>query len=309
METSTLLTLIHENLIKLNSINPRKKIEPIKELENIESFVIQESEFKGVGVLLPKGHEHEIFRGKFTSSELRIINIGDEFYLGLLTKNKIDNTMVNQFVYFLRYVDDYNLEEAYTAPYRLYENFAKTYGNKFTEINIFPLFAELYVWRELLDASFSDFTWVGFENKPKDIVSELIDIEVKSSNSAYSKEVTIHGFEQMLPNDGKKLYISHINYCEDIGITFSQFLNEFELKYPTEYKIVHQYLYEKDILSNTYLLEKSIKVYNLKFYLIDEAFPVITRESFKGDEIPKGIKRINYVVSLDNLQYTELKSL
>ena len=58
-------------------------------------------------------------------------------------------------------------------------------------------------------------------------------------------------------------------------------------------------------------LEHGASIRNLKYkilekrkYVVDESFPYITRESFKGDHLPAGITQIIYTVDLDALSYT-----
>jgi hypothetical protein len=40
-----------------------------------------------------------------------------------------------------------------------------------------------------------------------------------------------------------------------------------------------------------------------RIYTVDEDFPKITAESFKGDVIPHAIVAINYTVDLDGISY------
>lgn len=185
-------------------------------------------------------------------------------------------------------------------PLEWWSNWKNLLGNTSLDRAPYTILCELLTLEYVLTFD-PEAKWTAAESGTHDIESETGCYEVKSTKLRYGSYFTVSSQHQLLSPKPLTLYFIRvepspaglsINDAVDdlISIGYSPVLLERQLS---------KQRYEKGSSDR----EKRFSILEKREYKVDDAFPKITAESFKGDVIPAAIFSITYVVDLDGIPY------
>ncbi len=174
-------------------------------------------------------------------------------------------------------------------------------GNTNREQTIYNVIAEMLVLKHKLQVD-NSASWSATRMGSHDIECKQESCEVKSTVKRYGAEITISGQHQL--EYLKKLFLYFCRMEESLeGISINEVKEELvSIGYDEgklELELAHQGFERGASIRN-----KKYKVLEKRKYEVDESFPKITRNEFKGNKFPVAITHIEYTVDLDGLKYT-----
>ena len=174
-------------------------------------------------------------------------------------------------------------------------------GNDTKDKSVYCIIAELRVLehKRISDPSAE---WTATHMGSHDIECASESCEVKSTCKRYGAEVTIAGQHQLVHK--KPLYLYFLRMEESLeGISVNDMKQRLvQTGYdPARLEIELQ---QQGLEHGASIRDKKYKILEKRKYIVDETFPCITRESFKGNHLPAGITQIIYTVDLDAVNYT-----
>ena len=268
-----------------------------------------------IGVAI-KCHLEDSYSASFSTiqlqyyEELQFRDVGDSYLVLYVNKKDITNSELRGFanICYGFVMPGNNGEERkkiIASPDEWWESMKTLVGNKASENNITSLVGELVAYRYLLKNGIK-VEWKGHKGSRVDLISDNMNVEVKTTVKRYENEITVHGQYQLL-QEGKilKLYFCRLEAEDPLGESVDDIIKElislgadsFELENTMEKKGFKSGVKERKI---------KYKIMELRSYDVDDSFPQITDQSFKNNEMPKGILRIQYTVDLSNLPYEKL---
>lgn len=174
-------------------------------------------------------------------------------------------------------------------------------GNDIKDRAVYSVIAELRVLEHKLS---SDPTaeWTATRMGSHDIECVSESCEVKSTCKRYGAEITIAGQHQLVHKKPLYLYFLRMEESHE-GISVNDMKKRLtEVGYdPGKLEIELQ---QQGLEHGASIRNKKYKILEKRMYVVDETFPAITRESFKGNQVPLGIKQIVYTVDLDAVKHT-----
>lgn len=278
-----------------------------------EAYVVRVNHM--IGVFVPCSIQ-EKFHEKFSSVEIqylpKIIFDGKEVS-GLYLFMKEVNTNTNVLNEFSSICSNFidpgengaNRHRIITSPLEWWKSWKSIIGNKSGEKLIHALIGEMMVYHYLLQKG-KHFVWTGADMKRVDFVGANENIEVKSTVKRNGEEITVHGIFQLMLCEGTNLDVifcrleensngKSINDMIDLLVTDGCDKNELE-----------QIVSDCGFFEGTNDRNIPYMLLEARKYPVDSNFPKITPNSFVGGEIPSGIKNLEYVVDLANLQYKKV---
>ena len=201
--------------------------------------------------------------------------------------------LCNDFIEFFN--DNYVSDIFDDSKCKWLEKWKNILGNTNRKESPYSLLAELMVLRYYIEKGEK----VYLSNQgTHDIESQEMNYEVKSTIERYSNDVHINSQYQMIPNNAKKLKLVFVRLEKSqSGHCINEIIESLiELGYDKK-----QLDHKRECFS-TSSLNEIYKVLEAKVLEINDDFPKITNESFKDNRIPKGVKKIEYIVDLSDIE-------
>lgn len=291
--------------IKLHFSSSRNGIRPLDKLiDDNETFTIKEEYSYGVGVVNRNNVIiNEKFANVFLTNKNYVYN-GEEINLLVLSSTLFSHHLefsylCAQFVTFGPKGE--NRKALIQNPLTWWEKWQELLGNSIKNQTASAVIGELYVY--YMDVKNGQKTsWLGPESSSHDLQNENYHIEVKSTLSKYKNEITISSqFQLKRDND---LYIAFIKLEESMdGYSINGLINELKMlgqDYSSINKMVVKLGFEE---GSSIRDNKKYRVNELRYYRVDESFPQITEDQFKGNKFPNRIKKIVYDIDLEGIEY------
>lgn len=192
-----------------------------------------------------------------------------------------------------------------STPVEWWKKWKELVGNRNADLAVHALFGELFFYRWLLEHG-KNAQWTGCQYKKVDFICDKDRYEVKSTLSAYSNDVIVHGQFQLLIEEDKPLYLVFCRLEERKGgMSVDQLIDDLvKMKGDRTFleKEIDKLGYKKGMNDR----KRTFKILEMKLFNVDNKFPRIVSKSFKNNKIPDGVIRIEYSVDLSNLEYTVL---
>ncbi len=181
------------------------------------------------------------------------------------------------------------------------ELLAKSHPRRLSEEKLKGIFGELWYLRELTDVDLNAIDyWVGPQGDPHDFSNGKLDIEVKTTTKKV-RTFWINGINQLTPPEKGILYLNTmklekvksggenipniIKSLKKMGINHTKLLSLLiELGY--------------SINDNKYYKNFRYQIKENRVYVVDDNFPRITVNSFKGNILPKNVIDIVYEIDI-----------
>lgn len=185
-------------------------------------------------------------------------------------------------------------------PIEWWGHWKELLGNSIYDKKAYSIIAEMLVLEHLYKLN-KHVEWSAVKRGSHDIESDNESFEVKSTIKRYGSVITITGQHQLFSK--KELYIYFCRLEEsNTGLS----VNDMKIKLINlgydEAKL------EVELLNQGYEMGASIryikyKVLEKRKYFVDDKFPKITNDSFKGGMFPKAVVQITYSLDLDGIDY------
>lgn len=186
-------------------------------------------------------------------------------------------------------------------PYKWWLKWKELVGNTNKEQKVYNVIAEMLAIKHKLQ---SDLTteWAATRMGSHDIECSDESCEVKSTLQRYGAEITISGQHQL--EHFKRLFLYFCRMEESLeGVSINEMKDILVEAGYDEGKLEIE-LERQGFERGASIRNKKYKVLEKRKYEVDDSFPRITKETFKGDRYPDAITHIEYTVDLDGIGYT-----
>ena len=193
-------------------------------------------------------------------------------------------------------------------PVSWWSSWKELLGNVSIDERVYDVIGELCVLKYYAEQGYIPL-WDGPNQSSYDIATNDFFVEVKSSINRSKKEVTISSIYQ-LSNLKKKLFLVFCTFELSHGqgeriYSINSVVDELkELGYNVG--LVNELLEKKGFGPGKSDRKKQFLLHSMYRYAVDDAFPKVIEQSFKGDTLPKGINDISYTVDLTGLDAENL---
>lgn len=290
------------------------KMMPIKSLPaEYPSWVIRINDKLGVAL---KYHREDKFYARFSKVHLEYfdeLTAGGktESYLVLyVDKKDIDSSELRGFAsicqgFVLPGDDGEARKQILSDPEGWWASWKKIIGNRSSDSKIYSLVGELITYRYLLQNGKKP-EWTGSSYKRVDFMTEDISVEVKTTMSRYDSIITIHGQYQLIQDKTPlKLYLCRLEDNNALGESANDIIKDL-ISLGVEKEPLEDVMEKLGFKSGSKERNQKYKVLELRSYNVDEDFPCINEQSFKGNVIPEGVIHLDYTIDLANLSYEKL---
>lgn len=187
-------------------------------------------------------------------------------------------------------------------PHEWWARWKELVGNVNRDLKVYNVIAEMIVLEHKLRNDKSA-EWAATRMSSHDIECENESCEVKSTVKRYGAEITISGQHQL--EHFKRLFLYFCRLEESLeGVSINGMKEKLIHLGYDEGKLEIE-LEKQGFERGANIRNKKYKVLEKRKYEVDDSFPRIVQESFKGDKFPEAIIHIEYTIDLDGIRYTE----
>ena len=194
-------------------------------------------------------------------------------------------------------------EDLLNNPLNWWERWRELLGDSETNKMVYDIVGELWAVLKLYELKEEPYWSAAKVNSH--------DIELQNRAEAYEVKTTlkkdsatIRASSQFQFFSEKPLYLIFTRLEESLsGLSIDDLLERIEgydSKHISEY---NDYLESHQLGKGSHFRKQKYKILERNKYPVDESFPRITEEAFKGNRLPKGITHIEYSISLDGLSH------
>lgn len=185
-------------------------------------------------------------------------------------------------------------------PHYWWENWKNLLGNSISDRNAYSVIGELLALENLLREG-ENVKWTGVNQGSHDIESDTGSYEVKSTIKKYETSVTISSQYQLKSDKRLLLYFCRLEESR-LGISVNDMIEKLvNLGYNKN--LLEVQLTHLGFKNGSTIRDQKYKILEKRKYIVDGKFPQITNKSFVDGKIPDSIKKIQYTIDLDGLQY------
>lgn len=286
------------------------KAKGLKPLDNF--YVYKEEEEFGVAIdNIYNVSIDETFSNVRIRSEKLLVNNEEKSLITLMSSLETHKDEFASFcMHFVEDEDSKTREKILKRPLEWWNKWKELIGNRLHNPRPYDIIAELYTIYKLLENE-TNVEWNGPKGSTIDINTSEANYEVKSSLVRYENQVTISSQFQLKEEESKSKFLIYLKMEEmNGGFSIASILEKIESKIGDEnilYVNIEKKLEQKGYRKNSSIRKKSYLIHEIRKYIVDEQFPKITNESFKNNKIPANIKKIYYIINLDNIEYESLE--
>ena len=298
------MTLLEEIRDRFASMKSYAAMETKTLEEEYKAYIIRIPD--GYGVAIPVNKEMEVAE-RFNSCRFRtgLLSIGGNSsnYLMLISAfEEYRHEFASLCAELLEPGENGKARKALLGnPLDWWKKWRELVGNDNKERAVYSVIAEMNVLEHKLKYDCSS-EWTATRMGSHDIECIEESCEVKSTCKRYGAEITIAGQHQLVHK--KPLYLYFLRMEESLeGISINDMKKRLsDAGYDAgklEIELQHMGFEKGSSIRN-----KKYKILEKRKYEVNDAFPCITRESFKNNNLPAGITHIVYTVDLDAVGYT-----
>ena len=186
-------------------------------------------------------------------------------------------------------------------PYKWWLKWKELVGNTNREQKVYNVIAEMLAINYKLQSD-SSTEWAATRMGSHDIECSDESCEVKSTLKRYGAEITISGQHQL--EHFKRLFLYFCRMEESLeGVSINE-MKEILVEAGYDEGKLEIELERQGFERGASIRNKKYKVLEKRKYEVDDSFPRITKEAFKGDRYADAIIHIEYTVDLDGIEYT-----
>ncbi len=197
--------------------------------------------------------------------------------------------------------DGSNRTRILNDPYVWWERWKELVGNTSREKRVYNVIAEMIALASKFESDKST-EWAATRSGSHDIECESESCEVKSTIKRYGATITISGQHQL--EHSKPLFLYFCRMEESLeGISINDAKHILISKGYDENRLEIE-LERQGFEKGSNIRNKKYKIIEKRKYEVNDSFPKIVKESFKGDKYPISVVHIEYTVDLDGIGYT-----
>lgn len=255
-----------------------------------------------IGVLIPNVQQKSI-EERF--SNIKIYNIievsvGSSIALETKNSNQLDPFAFVAWDFIRPGVNDSNRIQIESDPYSWYEKWKNSVGNVSKTPMVYDVVGELKTLNNLKSKGF-DVDWSAESKGVHDIEVNGASYEVKSTKVKTGYRVQISNQFQLNKEMNKPLYLVFVRVENSKnGVSINDLVNEYSKSAsPSSVLRMENYLdsigYGKVKIKER---DERFNILEMFKFKVDEEFPKITEESFKGNSLPNGVVKLQYTIEL-----------
>ncbi len=204
------------------------------------------------------------------------------------------------------FLDPKSRDEVAGNPSAWWERWKHLLGNKQGENRPYPVIGELLTWKTLLEAKVVA-TWSGPQGSTHDVESAQRSFEVKSTTDRTGATVTISSQHQLSVAQDKELFLVFNRFEPIAGNLSINSLAEDLVALGANSTELETQLGKLGFPRGRIARFKPYRLLESIVFRVDENFPKIVDESFKGNAFPDGVIKLIYDIDLANLQRKQLE--
>lgn len=185
-------------------------------------------------------------------------------------------------------------------PLSWWKHWRTLLGNVISDKAPYSVMCEMLVLEHVLSFD-PDAEWTATKSGTHDIESPTHSYEVKSTIRRYGSDVTISGQFQLLAPKPLDLYFCRVEESP-VGISINDMKKRLVDAGYDEARLENE-LTSQGYETGASARDKKYSILEKRLYHVDDSFPKITAESFKGDTFPMGITHITYTVDLESIAH------
>ena len=194
-----------------------------------------------------------------------------------------------------------NRADIVADPYRWWAKWKDLVGNTNRDQRVYDIIAEMMVL-DLKIKTDSTTVWAATKKGSHDIECAEESCEVKSTVTRYGASIIVSGQHQLEHKKPLFIYFCRLEDSLD-GVSINELKTQLIEDGYDEGKLEAE-LEKKGFERGSNIRNKKYKKLEGRIYEVNDSFPRIVKESFKGDKFPTAITHIEYTVDLDGLEYT-----
>ena len=271
--------------------------------DTAEGFVVRDAYWYGVGV----PYTGKVISESFANARIR----SGEFRSGgtdislLVLECSIEDVR-NQFatlcVEFLDPGNNNYLRHALLAdPYLWWKKWRELLGNTIHEKKPYQILGEL-ITLEYLIKSGVEAVWQGAAGSTKDIDTDLFSCEVKSTVDRYTTEITVSSKFQLVAS-GKPLKLAFARFePTSSGDSLAKVIDRL-CELGSDRNALLMMLARQGVAPGNIAYTATYNLLELRFYDVDETFPIISDKSFVDGHMPQNVVHFTYTIDLAGIPY------
>lgn len=195
--------------------------------------------------------------------------------------------------------------EILKSPVSWWMQWKELLGNKNVDERVYDVLGELVTLLYLAKHGESA-EWNGPSGATYDIDCDNKYYEVKSTTARNKREITLSNHFQLDPPDGSALYLVLCQFePAQSGLSINAVVRELETLGYSQVSI-NEKLEALGLEKGKSARDRQYILHAMLRYTVDSDFPAIRESSFVGGCLPKGVRSINYIISLDGVDAVNL---
>lgn len=188
------------------------------------------------------------------------------------------------------------------SPIEWWNKWIDLMGNKRSEKTCYNIIAEMLALKSIYESD-NTVRWASDYMGSHDLESDTISIEVKSTIKKSETNITISSQHQLKSERPLFLYFCRLEESAQ-GVSINDVKHMLvALGYPEN--LLESQIEKFGFEMGTAARDAKYRVLETRKYIIDDAFPKITKDSFIGYTFPEAIIKITYTIDLNGLPYSE----
>ena len=197
--------------------------------------------------------------------------------------------------------DGKNRRSLLSDPYGWWNKWKELIGNTSRDKRVYNVIAEMLVLLHKMRED-SSAQWAATRSGSHDIECAEESCEVKSTIKRYGATVTISGQHQLEHDKTLWLYFCRLEESLE-GVSIND-MKEKLISNGYDPGKLEMELEKQGFERGANIRNKKYKLLEKRKYEVNDSFPKIISEPFKGDKFPDSVIHIEYTVDLDGLEYT-----
>lgn len=188
-------------------------------------------------------------------------------------------------------------------PLSWWDDWKNLLGNRIADQRAYSVLGEMMSVDYLTRKGYAP-KWEGLKHGVRDIVGNGYSVEVKSTLERYSRTIEAAGQFQFEEDTESFLFFCRFEESES-GISIDHMADVMILDGCMSRPDIESLLEATGLPRGRTARKRKFRLLEMTAYRIDESFPRITAESFKGNQIPRGVSHIEYTVDLEATEVFE----
>ncbi|MDD6071616.1 MAG: PD-(D/E)XK motif protein [Clostridiales bacterium] len=186
-------------------------------------------------------------------------------------------------------------------PVKWWKRWRELLGNTVSEHQSYSVIGEMMAYEQLVKDGVEP-EWKGPEASSHDVECKDFSVEVKSTLKKSDAVITISSQHQLFSEKRLYLYFCRFEKSNE-GVSINDMVERLKTLGCDQFDMEKK-LERLGLENGRSIRKEKYKILEKRKYIVDENFPRIIKTSFKDDQFPSGIVKLQYDVDLEILEYT-----